>query len=251
MRRMSITVISIWRPVGGMPANSPSWVPWKTLRVTTLSPSATWSSTVARKSGKAARNMSKICRTPSTPGDIPGAALWLTNSGCSSSSKALSLPAVWYSSTKRRTTCLFCSGFMRAASVERRPRTSVDLPNQQVVLHGEQRGSCAARDADLRVDVLHVALGGAARDHELAGDLRVRQAACHEAQHLDLAIGEIGGPRRPRSRGGVARSRQHGAHRVGVEHARATLGRELARRGLRRMRRAMRPRLGHGLERLG
>jgi len=51
---------------------------------------------------------------------------------------------------------------------------------QQVVLHGEERRGGTTRDADAGVDVLHVVLGGASRDHQAIGDLRVAQAACDE-----------------------------------------------------------------------
>lgn len=55
------------------------------------------------------------------------------------------------------------------------------------MLHREQRGRGAAGHADPGVDVLHVALGGAPRDHQPRRDLRVRQPLRDEPQDLDLA----------------------------------------------------------------
>ena len=62
----------------------------------------------------------------------------------------------------------------------------------EVVLVREEREPRPAGDADLRVDVLHVVLGGAARDHQPLGDLRVRAAGRDQPRDLDLALAEAG-----------------------------------------------------------
>jgi hypothetical protein len=54
-------------PVGGMPTNSPVWVPAAVHRSTTLSPSATWSTMVRRASGKASEAIATYCVRPSGP----------------------------------------------------------------------------------------------------------------------------------------------------------------------------------------
>src|SRR5688572_4178972 len=68
---------------------------------------------------------------------------------------------------------------------------SVGLPiSEQVVLEGEQRERGSTRDPDLRVDVLDVMLGGAARDHQPLRHLGVRAARGDEPQDLDLALAQ-------------------------------------------------------------
>ena len=107
------------------------------------------------------------------------------------------------------------------------------------------RLACARLETpSLRVDVLDVAARRLARDHELLGDLLVRQPAHEQPQHLDLAAREAAGPIAP-ALDGMARRAQHGLDRVAVEQrladARAQLGRGL----LGGARIAVRPRLGH------
>ena len=90
--------------------------------------------------------------------------------------------------------------------------------------------------------LLHVALGGAPRDDESRGDLRVRQPLGHEPQDLDLARGQAGGrgianePRRLPGRS------EHRADRVGGQPAGRGLGGQLRGGGLGRERRPVRTR---------
>jgi hypothetical protein len=109
MRTMSITSRLTWRPVAGAPMNSPWWRPWKVLRVTTLSSSATWSWISALNPSKAAWKASNSAFTPSRPGGKPGRAEWSTKSSAiSSTSTAWSSP-VWYSVTNRFISVLLAS----------------------------------------------------------------------------------------------------------------------------------------------
>ena len=62
------------------------------------------------------------------------------------------------------------------------------------MLHGEKRRGSPGGVTDLRVDVLDMMLGGAPGDHQPLGDLRVREAAGKQPQHLDFAVAETGGP---------------------------------------------------------
>ena len=57
------------------------------------------------------------------------------------------------------------------------------------MFHREHRRR-ARGDADLRVDVLDVVFGRTWRDHKRVGDLAIRGAACDEAYHLHLPVGE-------------------------------------------------------------
>ena len=86
------------------------------------------------------------------------------------------------------------------------------------VLDGEERGGAAGRDADLRVDVLHVVVGGLRRDHEPVGDLAGGQPEGEQPEHLGLAGGQ---PGRERGPGGttVAGRGQHPLDRLAVEPA--------------------------------
>src|SRR5688572_2167047 len=67
MRSMSVPVRRISRPVAGMPWKLPLCVPRAVQRVTTMSPSAIWSSMVKRRSGNAVRNIMTNCLAPSRP----------------------------------------------------------------------------------------------------------------------------------------------------------------------------------------
>jgi len=55
------------------------------------------------------------------------------------------------------------------------------------------------------------------RDHERLRDRLVRQAASRESQHIDLAIGQIGGPLAPGPR--AASRFDHGGHGIGIKPA--------------------------------
>ena len=68
----------------------------------------------------------------------------------------------------------------------------------------------------LAVDVDRVRVHGRRRDHELGGDLALRAAGDEPAQHLELALGEVGRQRRQRGRRRAGRV-QHGPDRVAVE----------------------------------
>ena len=72
-------VISTVLPVGGMPKIGPWCVPRVVARAQTLSPSATSSSIVMSRSGKAVRNIVTMCLMASVPlGGVPGGASWTT-----------------------------------------------------------------------------------------------------------------------------------------------------------------------------
>src|ERR671914_2319326 len=57
---------------------SPSWVPLPLKRITTVSPSATMSSMVFSRSGKASRKVAANCLAPSMPRTSPEVGSWLT-----------------------------------------------------------------------------------------------------------------------------------------------------------------------------
>jgi hypothetical protein len=52
IRKLSIRSMVTCLPVGGTPQNGPRWVPWRVLRVVTLSPSPSWSWMTACRSGR-------------------------------------------------------------------------------------------------------------------------------------------------------------------------------------------------------
>jgi hypothetical protein len=99
--------------VGARPISGPRCVPTDVKRVTTLSPSATWSSMMSWKSGKACRNSYTKAFTAAMPRTSWGPAAWLcwwlTKSAAYSSSTAASRPWLQTSSITRRTNALFCS----------------------------------------------------------------------------------------------------------------------------------------------
>src|SRR5882672_8808383 len=70
-------------------------------------------------------------------------------------------------------------------------------PSDEIMLE-RKRGRCRARrDAQLGVDVLHVAGDRVLADDEDGGDVAVGLPACEESQYLELARGEpVGGPGR-------------------------------------------------------
>jgi hypothetical protein len=111
------------------------------------------------------------------------------------------------------------------------------------VLHGEQRRRGAARDADLAVGVLDVAVGGLDRDPERTGDLLGLQSPCQQGDHLGLAVAQPGRALEPR--GALSGGLDDCRHRVGVQPSRPCLSGQLLRRVRRRQGRAMRARLGH------
>jgi Aldo/keto reductase family len=55
-----------------------------------------------------------------------------------------------------------------------------------VVLDRPERGGGSGRDADLRVDVLDVVVGGLGGDDESVGDLAGREATRGELEHVDF-----------------------------------------------------------------
>src|SRR6478735_5021213 len=62
---------------------------------------------------------------------------------------------------------------------------SVDLPIfDDLVRDGPAGGRGTAGDADLRVDVLHVVLGGPRRDEQLGGDLARGPPVGHQPKHF-------------------------------------------------------------------
>jgi hypothetical protein len=120
------------------------------------------------------------------------------------------------------------------------------------MLESEERRGGAARDADLRVDVLYVVLRGAAGNVQALRDLRVRAALGHQAQHLDLPVAQAG-------RTKVARATQpplscgieNSHHGVCVEAPGTGVSDELLARLLRGQRLAMGSSLRHRLEGIG
>ena len=85
------------------------------------------------------------------------------------------------------------------------------------MLHREQRGRRARRNADLAVGVLDVGVGGLDRDPERVRDLLGLQPAREQADDLRLAIGQPRRPLDPRRR--PARGLEHRRDGVGVEAA--------------------------------
>src|SRR5215217_4590792 len=94
-----------------------------------------------------------------------------------------------------------------------RPILARLLDAHQTVLDGEQARLGAVGGADLRVDVLDVAACGLAGDHELLGDLLVRQSAHKEPEDLDLAAREAFGSLAT-APDGMAGGPEHGLDRV-------------------------------------
>lgn len=62
------------------------------------------------------------------------------------------------------------------------------------MLHGEEAGRGAGRRTALGVDVLDVGASGLRGDDEVGGDLLGGCTAGDEAERLDLAPGQSGGP---------------------------------------------------------
>jgi hypothetical protein len=96
---MPIPLISISSPVGAMPLNSPPWVPRIFQRVTTLSPSAIWSSMVAWRSRKAERNSAWNRLTSSGPRSTIDPSGWWARYLSKISSARSKLPRLVISST--------------------------------------------------------------------------------------------------------------------------------------------------------
>jgi hypothetical protein len=109
IRSITTPFTSTWLPVAGIPKNSPRWVPRQVKRLQSLSPSAASSSTVQRRSGKAAKNIARICFRPSRPCSCPGKGSSSTKFSATSSSKAARFFLNKTSSTKRRPNTLISS----------------------------------------------------------------------------------------------------------------------------------------------
>ena len=69
---MSVPASRISRPVAGTPWNSPVCVPRAVQRVTTMSPSAIWSSMVKWRSGNACAQRGDVLLGPLAPADVLG-----------------------------------------------------------------------------------------------------------------------------------------------------------------------------------
>src|SRR5713226_8670940 len=109
-RLMFIPAVVACFPVAGIPISSPSCVPVAVQRVTTVSPSAIWSSIVIRRSGNALRYITTNSRNPSGPRICSGAPMTVvTKSSAISSSITSRWPLVQISSLTRRTIALFSS----------------------------------------------------------------------------------------------------------------------------------------------
>src|SRR4051812_5194818 len=120
----------------------------------------------------------------------------------------------------------------------------------QPVAHREERRAGAGGDADLRVDVLDVAVGGLRRDLQLARDLLDRLAARDELEHVELARREAGDGGRGARRAVLERG-EHGLDRLRVEPPGPDLGAELGLALLVAERGAMRARLAHRVGHVG
>src|SRR5262249_46741433 len=84
---------------------------------------------------------------------------------------------------------------------------------QQIVFEEEKRGCGARRHADFVVGVLVVVVHRAMGDPELRRDLLVRETTRHEAEHVDLSLGEPRGKRRAPLRRCAGRRLEHRVHR--------------------------------------
>ena len=91
------------------------------------------------------------------------------------------------------------AGYCRVATSDGQPASSTTW-----CLTAQRVAAARLGDADLRVDVLDVVLGGPRRDEQLRRDLAGGSAVGHEAQHLDLAPAQAAGPRLARPRARVA-----------------------------------------------
>ena len=92
------------------------------------------------------------------------------------------------------------------------------LRGEDAVLDSEKRGGTPGRDADLRVDVLHVVICGLRRNHESVGDLPGREPEGKQPEHSGLAGGQSGRERRPGGATVTCRS-QDPLDRLSVEAA--------------------------------
>jgi hypothetical protein len=66
---------------------------------------------------------------------------------------------------------------------------------EQVVLHGEQRGRGAGRNADFVVNVLDVMAGGFGGDAETVCDFAVGKPTRQQPQHVDFTVTQVCDPR--------------------------------------------------------
>ena len=116
------------------------------------------------------------------------------------------------------------------------------------MLHREHRRRRSGGDADLRVRVLQMAVGGLCRNAQAVADLLRLESAGHHGDHLSLAIGQAG-------RVGHLRHRlpcrlQDGGDRVGIQATRPAGGDERFPGRLRRHGRSVRSGLGHRVVRI-
>src|SRR3712207_5825156 len=95
-------------------------------------------------------------------------------------------------------------------------RTTHVLWPEQSVLHREESRCGTTGDADARVDVLHVMLGGTRRDAQSVADRPVRQPGGQDPEYLDLAPGQAGGGLGA-ARGPALGGRDDGLDRVRVQ----------------------------------
>ena len=94
-------------------------------------------------------------------------------------------------------------------------------PGHQAMLHREQRGAGARRDADLAVGILDVAIGRLGGDPEPLRDLLGVQSASQQPDDFGFALGQAPGPLHARRL--PARGLEDGADSIRVEAAVARL----------------------------
>src|SRR5438552_17644567 len=85
---------------------------------------------------------------------------------------------------------VYGSADRRLAPPRRAPDLLAVVLRQEPVAHGEERCAGSVGDADLRVDVLDVIADRLGGNHQAGCDVLVRQAACGESEHVDLAVRE-------------------------------------------------------------
>jgi hypothetical protein len=122
---------------------------------------------------------------------------------CTRSSPVMSIPAIYAKTSKTKVSGTnpdpfagfgpdFCHSVRLARSPAHRGaplcfRLRGASADDVVVLHRPESGGGSGRDADLRVDVLDVVVGGLGGDDESVGDLAGREATRGELEHVDLS----------------------------------------------------------------
>lgn len=119
------------------------------------------------------------------------------------------------------------------------------------MLKGKEGRPGARRDANFVVDVLDVMAYGLGRDLQPVRHLPIGEARGNEAQHLDLAIAQSGGPDRPDRGNYVPGDFQDCLNRLAVQLTGIGFSLKLLCGSLSGVRRTVWSRLGHGLIGIG